>query len=142
MEKREVSFCTAEPFASGFPFSRIIVKIRSTRLIKKSGKQSDEERFYLSSQLWKDRSPENWINLSRSHWAGVENRNHYRRDATLGEDATRCRNPNVLANLALLRSVCLLLLSSDGSLKEWLPGKKERLAANPASALSLISLPL
>jgi predicted transposase YbfD/YdcC len=142
VEKREVSFCTAEPFSTGFPFSRIIVKIRSTRVIKKTGHQSQEERFYLSSQLWIDRTPENWINLSRSHWAGVENRNHYRRDASLGEDATRCRNPNVLANLALLRSVSLLLHSRNGSQEQWLPGKKEHLAADPDAAISLISLRL
>ena len=142
METREVSFATAEPLSTGFPFSRIIINIRSTRLIKKTGQQSQEGRFYLSSQHWKDRTPENWINLSRSHWAGVENRNHYRRDATLGEDATRCRNPNALANLALLRSVTLLLHSSDGSHQEWLPGKKERLAADPYSAKALIFLRL
>jgi len=142
VENREVSFCTCEPLSCGFPFSRIIVKIRSTRLIKKTGRQSQEDRFYLSSQPWTQRTPENWINLSRSHWAGVENRNHYRRDATLGEDATRCRNPNVLANLALLRSVCLLLHSRDGSAQECLPSKKERSASNPASAKTLIALRL
>ena len=142
METREVSFCTAEPLSTSFPFSRIILTIRSTRLIKKTGQQSREDRFYLSSQLWTERTPENWINLSRSHWAGVENRNHYRRDATLGEDATRCRNPNVLANLALLRSVCLLLHSRDTTHQECLPSKKERLASNPACAKKLISLRL
>ena len=142
METREVSFATAEPLSTGFPFSRIILKIRSTRLIKKTGHQSQEDRFYLSSQPWKERSPENWINLSRSHWAGVENRNHYRRDASLGEDATRCRNPNALANLALLRSVTLLLHSRDGSHQEWLPEKKERVAADPSFAKTLISLRL
>jgi len=142
VETREVSFVTAEPLATGFPFSRIIIKIRSTRLIKKTGQQSREDRFYLSSQHWKDRTPENWINLSRSHWAGVENRNHYRRDASLGEDATRCRNPYALANLALLRSVTLLLHCRDGSLEPWLPGKRERVAADPSSAKSLICLPL
>ena len=142
METREVSFATAEPLSTGFPFSRIIIKIRSTRLIKKTGQQSQEDRFYLSSQRWKDRTPENWINLSRSHWAGVENRNHYRRDATLGEDATRCRNPNALANLALLRRSSLLVHSRDGSQEQWLPGKRERVAADPYSAKSLISLRL
>lgn len=120
--------------------SRIIVKIRSTRLIKKTGKQSQEERFYLSSQPWELRTPENWITLSRSHWAGVENRNHYRRDSTLGEDGTRCLNPIIIANLALLRSVCLLLHSRDGSLLPGLPHKIELLASFPSSAFALISL--
>lgn len=53
METREVSFATTEPLSTGFPFSRIIVKTRSTRLVKKTGHQSQEDRFYLSSQPWK-----------------------------------------------------------------------------------------
>lgn len=128
-----------EAQSSGFPQSRILVTIRSTRLVKKTGHQSHETRHYLCSQPWHQRSPEAWINLSRSHWAGVENRNHYRRDATLGEDGTRCRNPNVLANLALMRSVCLLLHSRDGSTPSCLPAKKERAATDPAIAKHLIS---
>jgi predicted transposase YbfD/YdcC len=128
--------------ATGFPASRIILKIRSTRRIKKTGQESHEERYYLSSQSWSERSPENWIRLVRSHWAGVENRNHYRRDASLGEDATRCRHPNLLANLALLRSICLLLHARDGTSPQWLPAKKERAAADPNAAKALIFLPL
>lgn len=118
------------------------MKIRSTRLIKKTGQESCEERYYLSSQSWSERSPENWIELVRSHWAGVENRNHYRRDASLGEDTTRCRNPNLLANLALLRGVCLLLHARDGCSHQSLPAKKERAAADPDAAKALIHLRL
>jgi len=56
----------------------------SSRPIKKTGHQNQEED-----------SLENWINLTRSHWARVENRKYYRRGATLGEDFTRCSNPNL-----------------------------------------------
>ena len=70
----------------------------------------------------------------------VENRNQCRRDATLGEDHTRCRNPNILANLVRFRSVSLLLHSRDGAHDECPPSKKERIAANPAIAKKLISL--
>jgi hypothetical protein len=42
----------------------------------------------------------------------------------MGEDATRCRHPNLLANLALLRSTCLLLHARDGTSPQWLPAKK------------------
>jgi predicted transposase YbfD/YdcC len=132
-----VNFCEAEPMATGFPYSRTIVKIRSTRTEKKSGRQSVEDRYYLSSQESKERTPEDWINLSRSHWAGVENRNHWRRDASLGEDRTRLQNPLALINLALLRSITLRLISSE-SCDDWLPAQKERLAANPAAALELL----
>jgi predicted transposase YbfD/YdcC len=123
--------------ATSFPYSRTIVKIRSTRIEKKSGRQSIEDRYYLSSQESKERTPENWINLSRSHWAGVENRNHWRRDASLGEDRTRLQNAFALINLALLRSVNLRLISSENC-DDWLPAQKERLAAHPGSALELL----
>ena len=123
--------------ATGFPASRAIVKIKSTRINKKSGRQSIEDRYYLSSQDTNERTPEDWINLSRSHWAGVENRNHWRRDASLGEDGTRLHHPVALINLALLRSVNLKLISSESD-DDWLPAYKERLCAHPTLAFALI----
>ncbi len=123
--------------ATGFAYSRTIVRIRSTRTIKKSGKTTVDDRYYLSSQEADERSAEGWIDLSREHWAGVENRNHWRRDASLGEDATRSRNPRASINLALLRSVTLRLHSHALS-DDWLPAQKEQLAAHPSSALALL----
>ena len=122
--------------ATGFPYSRTIVKIESERTVKKSGRTSLESRYFLSSQDWNERTPEGWINLTRQHWAGVENRNHWRRDASLGEDGTRLHNANALVNLALIRSVNLRLLSEEAS--DWLPASKERLAADPNAAIALI----
>ena len=123
--------------ATDFPYSRSIVRIHSTRTVKKTGRTSVEDRYYLSSQETDERTHEGWVNLSREHWAGVENRNHYRRDATLGEDSTRSRNPNAVINLALLRSVNLRLLCQSQS-GDWLPAQTERLAADPSFALTLL----
>ena len=92
-----MSFCTAELLYTNFPASRTMVKIRSTRLTKKTGCEIYEERFYLSNQPWEKRLSEDGLNLIRSHWAGVKNRDHYHRDATLSEDNTLGRNPNILA---------------------------------------------
>ncbi len=122
---------------TGFAYSRTIVRIQSRRTQKKTGNSTEENRYYLSSQDRAERTPEGWINLSRQHWAGVENRNHWRRDASLGEDRTRLGNAKALMNLALLRSANLRLLSADGS-EDWLPAQKERLAANPVAALALV----
>jgi predicted transposase YbfD/YdcC len=124
--------------------SRALVRIRSTRTVKKTGQTSVEDRYFLSSQELDERSPEGWIDLSRAHWAGVENRNHWRRDASLGEDGARLRQRHAVANLALLRSVSLRLLAADAGATDdpWLPAKKERFAAHPAAALSLLRTPL
>jgi len=124
--------------------SRTLVRIQSTRTVKKTGETSVEDRYDLSSQDLEERSPEGWIDLSRAHWAGVENRNHYRRDASLGEDGTRLHQRNALGNLALLRSVTLRLFAAEAGATDapWLPAKKERLAANPTAALHLLRLRL
>jgi hypothetical protein len=131
----------AEPLATGFPYSRTIVRITSRRTIKKTGATSEETRYYLSSQESAERTGEAWINLSREHWAGVEIRNHYRRDATWGEDGTRLRNGRALLNLALVRSVNLRLLATGGG-DDWLPAQTEHLAANPTAALQLVTAKL
>lgn len=123
--------------ATGFAYSKTIVTIQSRRTEKRSGKTSLETRYYISSQESKARTPEGWINLTRSHWAGVENRNHWRRDATQGEDRTRLSNSHALINLALLRSVNLKLLSDWGQ-EDTLPAQIERIATDPSLSLALI----
>jgi predicted transposase YbfD/YdcC len=48
--------------------------------------------------------------LSRGHW-GIENKLHYRRDVTLGEDASRIRKEVAPQVLAALRNSVLHVLS-------------------------------
>ena len=122
---------------TGFAGSRTLVCVRSRCTLKKTGKVSEQTRYFLSSQETEARSGQEWIELSRRHWAGVEILNHYRRDATLGEDNTRLHHPRALINLALIRSACLPLYSTMGD-DEWLPAKKERFQADPQLALDLI----
>lgn len=133
-----MSLCAAEPLATGFAYSRAIVHIHSRRTIKKTGVSTAEDRYYLSSQETAERLLEGWIELSREHWAGVENRNHWRRDATLGEDSTRLGNGRGLMNLALLRSVNLRLLSANGG-EDWLPAQREHLASHPEATFALVT---
>lgn len=132
-----MSCCTALPPATRFPYSRTIITIQSRQTNQKSGKVSEETRYYLSSQYGEERSNEEWINLSRQHWAGVEIRNHWRRDATMGEDRTRLHHSTALANLALIRNLNLHVIARQ-SWDGWLPEHLERLAANPAETLAIL----
>jgi predicted transposase YbfD/YdcC len=127
--------------AVDFPFARSILIVQAQRTETKRARTSVETRYYLSSLEATERTPAQWLELVRGHWAGVENRNHWRRDACLGEDRTRSRNPNVLINLALLRSATLLLLN-QGYPGRRLPELNEAFAVNPALAWRLIRDPL
>lgn len=112
--------------------------VRSERTVKKTGQSTIESRYYLSSRPPQQHRAEQWLELIRGHWGGVEIRNHWRRDVLMGEDGSRSRNPNLLANLALIRNALLQVLSEhlqDQSFPEF----QERLEANPGRCLALIA---
>ncbi len=111
--------------------------MRSERTVKATGKTSDETRFYLSSAEPDQRTPAQWQQLIRGHWAGVEIRNHWQRDAFWGEDRSRTSHPNALANLALLRNALLVLLPRHFP-DVPLPIVKEQLYSCPAACLRIL----
>lgn len=123
--------------AIDFPFARTLVGIPSRRTLKRTGLSTFETRSYLSSQDQNERSPENWIDLIRGHWGGVENRNHWRRDTLWNEDQTPSRQPNLVGNLALLRSAALRLIN-QGYCGQSHGQVRESFAAKPALALNLL----
>jgi len=111
--------------------------VRSERTVKATGRTSCESRFYLSSAEPGERRPAYGHALIRGHWAGVEIRNPWQRDVFWGEDRSRTRNPDALADPALLRRALLTLLPSH------FPGcplriVKEQLYAKPAACLRIL----
>lgn len=96
---------------ANFPFARSLIVLRNTRLIKKTNQSTTESHYYLSSALPDQYRPSQWLSLIRGHWAGVEVRNHWRRDVLFGEDGSRSRNANLLANMALIRNALLAILA-------------------------------
>lgn len=85
-----------------------------------------------------ERSPKQWVELIRGHWGGVENRNHWRRDACWWEDKTRSRNPNIVGALALLRNALLALVQRSVEYHGSLPAFTEACAARTSLPLNLI----
>ena len=89
-----------------------IVRVTRFTLIRSAAtwlwKQREETAFYASSVML---PAEIFAHAIRGHWA-VENENHWVRDATLGEDASRIRiNPGVMARL---RSQALNIARANG----------------------------
>jgi predicted transposase YbfD/YdcC len=112
--------------------------VRSERTIKKTGQTSTESRYYLSSREAVEHTPAQWLGLIWGHWGGVENRNHWRRDALMGEDGSRSRNATLLANLALLRNVLLGVMTAALG-EQSLPQMREQLHSRPARCLTLLA---
>jgi predicted transposase YbfD/YdcC len=112
--------------------------VRSQRTIKQTGQSSAESRYYLSSALPEDYREEQWLGLIQGHWGGVEVRNHWRRDALMGEDRSRSRNANLLANVALIRSALLALLAEHYP-DQPLPQLQEQFHSRPSHCLNLLN---
>ena len=119
IERRQVSVYSAASLGevldepTGWP-SRItaVVKVYrdtdrfDTRL--KDWRRSTETAYYISTA--DDQSASLFAEAIRGHW-GIENRNHYVRDVTLKEDASRIRRkPGIMARL---RSFALNILRKN-----------------------------
>lgn len=90
---------------------KAIVKVTRAREVfdtrTKTWKNSDEISFYVSTIVL---SAKEFCQAIRSHW-GIENRNHYVKDVTMGEDQSRIRtNPHLFAKL---RSFALNIIRAN-----------------------------
>lgn len=85
---------------------------RTTRLLK-TGKVRQEVVYGLSNLPMKHAPARRILELIREHWA-IENRLHYRRDGSLGEDACQTRTGSVPSRLAQLNSTVLSLMDRMG----------------------------
>lgn len=89
----------------------VMVKVERCRQLfdpkTKTWKNSDETSFYISTTIL---NAQEFCRAIRHHW-GIENRNHYVRDVTMGEDKSRIRtNPHIFAKL---RSFALNILRKN-----------------------------
>lgn len=86
-----------------------IVKVTSSVYFKKTGKTTEECRFYISS-LKPDAA---LLNKSvRSHWA-IENNLHWNLDVIFGEDSARKREGNEAQNFNMLMKMAMAALSKS-----------------------------
>lgn len=94
------------------PLIAAVVRVTRSTLIRSAAtglwKRREETAFYASSVML---PAETFGQAIRGHWA-VENENHWVRDVTLAEDASRIRvNPGVMARL---RSQALNIARANG----------------------------
>ena len=73
-----------------FDKARQAMRIIRERTELRTGETTTETVYALTSVSAERADPEQLLAWNRGHWM-VENANHYRRDATFGEDASRIR---------------------------------------------------
>lgn len=134
LETRVIETLTRVPPWLNWPGVQQVCRLTRTRTL--AGETSVEVILALTSLTRLRASAEKLLALSRQHWA-IENRLHWVRDVTLGEDACRVRSGHAPENLAALRNVCIGL-QRRRTREKYLPDAIRRFQANPFAALELI----
>jgi predicted transposase YbfD/YdcC len=83
-------------------------------IVERDGKTTVETRYFITSVPRRTAGAEQLLGWSRGHWT-IENRSHYVRDVTLGEDASRIRKDSGPQVMAALRNLAVGFLRSTGA---------------------------
>ena len=108
---------------------------RLRRVVKEAGKEREEVVYGITNLPRKKANAARLLALQQAHWR-IENRLHYRRDVTLGEDACQVRLAGVPQALAALNGGVLALM-------DWLrvrnvASQMRHFCAHPLEALQLL----
>lgn len=106
------------------------------RKAKHQGKVTRETRYVITS-LGEGVKPETLLKYIRGHWK-IENKLHYVRDVTMGEDASQVRKGAAPQVMAVIRNVTLALLRLSGANN--IAAAIRQFAWRPQQALQLLGL--
>jgi predicted transposase YbfD/YdcC len=106
-----------------------------TRTVTKADKTSTEVVYLITTLSPCKASAQRLLVLNRGHWS-IENRSHYVRDVTFGEDRSRLRSGNAPQILAALRNLAITLIHRFGS--SHIAATRRHFASCPHSALALL----
>lgn len=110
---------------------------RIERTVQEKGSVTTEIAYAISSLSAERANAADLLELNRGHW-GIENRLHWVRDVSFGEDACRAKAEHCPQNLAALRNVGLTLMRIAG-LNEILPALRT-FATRPQDLLKFLRI--
>jgi predicted transposase YbfD/YdcC len=102
------------------------------------GQTTEETAYGITSLAPTEANASRLLGLTRGHW-GIENKLHYVRDVTLGEDGCRVRKGAAPQVLAAVRNAVIHLLA--GVEAPSYAAAIRRLNNHPEEALALLDLP-
>jgi predicted transposase YbfD/YdcC len=121
-----------------FPYARQVARITRYRTVQATGKRSRETVYVITDLSSGQADPQRIGEIVQAEW-GIENKIHYVRDVTFGEDASRIRTGHGPQNMATLRSVAMnFIRRMGGSIAD----ARRQLALAPHTApLDLFGIP-
>jgi predicted transposase YbfD/YdcC len=93
----------------GFPHAKLAVRIIRTRTQVSTGATGQETVYAVTNLTWEQVSAAQLADIIRGHWS-IENRVHWVRDMSFGEDASQVRTGTGPRAMATLRNIAIGLL--------------------------------
>lgn len=109
-----------------------------TRTVSTKEKTTQETVYLIASLAPAAAPPTRVLALVRAYWS-IENKRHYVRDVTFGEDRSRLRTGDAPQILACLRNLAITLLHRAGH--SAMAEARRHFAAQPVTALALLVAP-
>ena len=113
-----------------------VIQFRSTRKNVKTGEETIKVHYGITSLKPEEASAERLLRLRRGHWS-IENKSHWIRDTTLGEDTSSVRCGAIPQIMAAVRNAALAVLRFAGV--DRIADEIKYLASKPQLAVNLIT---
>lgn len=120
-----------------WPGARQVCEITRTVEVRKTGTTRFERVYAITSLAYREVGASGLLMLARAHWS-IENRLHYVRDVTLGEDASQTRQGNAPQAVAAVRNTVIGLLHLNHVPN--IAAALRRFSAHVDEALALVGL--
>lgn len=131
----QVSCGLNDYLAPSWPLVRQVARLTRTVTVRKTGKTTPEVVYLITDLTPIQASPRRLLDLERGH-GSIENRLHYVRDVSFGEDRSRLRTGSAPQIMAALRNLAITLIHRRGSSQ--IAASRRRFAAHPREAFSLL----
>jgi predicted transposase YbfD/YdcC len=131
-ERRTLKVTTALNDYLNWPGGAQVGQIESE--VEQDGTVSKESRYFITSAPRKLADACQLLRWARGHWS-IENRSHYVRDVTFGEDASRVRKGSGPEVMAAIRNAAIGFLRSIGA-----TNIAEKLRRNPYQVGKLFAI--
>jgi hypothetical protein len=121
-----------------WPGLQQVFRLTRSRLHLKDGYRAETVVYGITSWSPQTASPEQLIEITRDHWAAIENGTHWVRDVVMGEDRGQVHKTSAPQAFAPLRNLAIALSRLAGF--DSVSAAIDSFSAQPANAYPLLGL--
>ena len=137
VETRTITTSSMLNAYSDWPYLGQVFKLERKVLHLRTGKETVELSYGVTSLSASQASPKQLLHLARRHWA-IENELHYPRDVTFNEDRCRLKIGHAAHSMAIINNLVIGLINQNHLDFQYMPQARRFFNAHFDAALDLV----